>query len=298
MKNEDCLKYLSFMKHTTLIGFFVFFGIAFLFSKCRKVEPQSDIHPVVRVGDEILTTDDLRQVLPYDVRSEDSAALADDYINRWVSSKLFLRQAEENLTKEEKDVSQLLDEYRTSLLVNIYQQKMLEQKYSPLLSQEEIEVYYNEMQDNFKLQENIIKGFVMKVPLNVPGQKDVRKWCHSANPESLVHLENYCMQNARMYDSFVDSWMPFKKINANLPRPIKNEEWFLRYNRYYETTDVHFRYFLLVKDYMTTGGTAPLDYVEERIRAILLNKKRGEFIKGLEKELYNEALQKKIINFY
>lgn len=286
------------MKRFSFIFIFSLVGLVLLFYTCKHVDGEEEAREVVRVGDEVLTSRDLKQVLPRDVDDEDSAALADDYINRWVRNKLFLRQAESNLTEEEKDISQLLDEYRTSLLVNIYQQKMLEQKYSPLLSDEEIEGYYNEMQDNFTLQENIIKGFLLKVPLGAPNQGDVRRWCRSANSESLVELENYSLQNARMFDSFLDSWVPFQRVNAILPDPIRNEERFLRYNRYYETTDEDYRYFLLVTDNMSIGNTAPLSYVEDRIRAILLNKKRGEYIKSLEKELYDEALQKKIINFY
>ncbi|WP_462317691.1 hypothetical protein [Marinilabilia sp.] len=286
------------MKRFSFIFILSLVGLVLLFYTCKHVDGEEEAREVVRVGDEVLTSRDLKQVLPRDVDDEDSAALADDYINRWVRNKLFLRQAESNLTEEEKDISQLLDEYRTSLLVNIYQQKMLEQKYSPLLSDEEIEAYYNEMQDNFTLQENIIKGFLLKVPLGAPNQGDVRRWCRSANSESLVELENYSLQNARMFDSFLDSWVPFQRVNAILPDPIRNEERFLRYNRYYETTDEEYRYFLLVTDNMSIGNTAPLSYVEDRIRAILLNKKRGEYIKSLEKELYDEALQKKIINFY
>ncbi|MGQ1890345.1 hypothetical protein ACT29H_07860 [Thermophagus sp. OGC60D27] len=258
----------------------------------------SHAKPVVKVGEEVLTTDDLRQVLPRDVSDEDSAALADDYVNRWVTSKLFLRQAEANLSDEEKDVSQLLDEYRTSLLVNIYQQKMLKQKYSPLLSNEEIEKYYSEMQDNFKLQENIVRGMILKVPHDAPDLKEVRRWCRAIDSENMVKLENYGMQYAKMYHAFWDEWTPFQRINAILPNPVRNEERFLLYNRYFERTDENYRYLLVINDYMTIGNTAPLSYVEDRIRAILLNKKRAEFIKGLEHELYEDALQKKILNFY
>lgn len=286
------------MKFRTFTIFILFAGFSFMLLTCRDSSQEKAGSPVVRVGNEVLTDSDLKEVLPLDVNKEDSAALADEYVNRWVRSKLFLRQAESNLTDEEKDVSQMLDEYRTSLLVNKYQQKMLEQKYSPLLEHEEIEKYYNEMQDNFKLQENIVRGLMLKVPLNAPGQNDVRRWCRTADPESLVELENYSLQNARMYKMFLDTWVPFQRINANLPEPVRNEERFLRYNRYYETTDEQFRYFFLVTDYEFIGSIAPLSFVEERIKAILLNKKRGEFIKSLEKELYNEALEKKTINFY
>ncbi len=286
------------MKISTFVVGIAFASVSVLLFTCRNSNQESSGVSIVRVENEVLTSLDLRQVLPADVGSEDSAAMADDYVNRWVNSKLFLRQAELNLTDQEKDVSQLLDEYRTSLLVNIYQQKMLEQKYSPLLNNDEIQEYYEEMQDNFKLQENILQGIMIRIPLNAPNQNKLRRWFRSANTEDFVEIENYCIQYGQMHDSFLDSWIPFQRINANLPDPIKNEERFLLYNKYYETTDQKSRFFLLVTDYATIGNTAPLSYVEDRIKAILLNKKRGEFIKSLEKELYDEALQKKIINFY
>ncbi len=286
------------MKLKTLLILSLLVVVTALLLTCDRAKEELTSKAVVKVGSEVLTESDLKEVLPPDVNDEDSAALADEYINRWVRNKLFLRQAESNLTEEEKDVSQMLDEYRTSLLVNKYQQKMLEQKYSPLLKNEEIQQYYEQMQDNFTLQENIIKGLIMKVPLDAPGQNEVRRWCRSASSESLVQLENYSLQNARMYNVFLDTWVPFQRINANLPDPVRNEERFLKYNRYYETTDDQYRYFLLVTDSQFIGSIAPLAYVEERIKAILMNKKRGEFIKDLEKQLYEEALQQKNINFY
>ncbi len=286
------------MKIKSLFYLPVALVMIFLLLTCDQTEKGEGDEAVVKVGQDVLTQNDLKKVLPAGISREDSATLADEYVNRWVRNKLFLRQAETNLSDEEKDVNQMLDDYRTSLLVNIYQQKMLEQKYSPLLKDEEIVQYYEEMQDNFKLQENIIKGLLIKVPLDAPGQSDVRRWARSADPESLVQLENYSLQNARMFDVFLDAWTPFQRINGSLPEPVSNEERFLQYNRYYETTDDQSRYFLLVTDYHLIGNTAPLSFVEERIKAILLNKKRGEFIKGLEKELYDEALQRKIINFY
>jgi hypothetical protein len=43
---------------------------------------------------------------------------------------------------------------------------------------------------------------------------------------------------------------------------------------------------------------APLEFVESKIKAILLNKKRLEFIKQLESDLYEEALKNKSITFF
>lgn len=254
--------------------------------------------PLVSVGDEQLTHGELQAYIPANLATEDSAAIADEFVNRWVRNKLFLRQAEQNLTPGEKDVSLLLDEYRTSLLVHQYQEKMLEQKYSPLITSREVEGYYHEMQENFKLQENILKGAFLKVPRSAPDLSKVRRWMRGFTTENIVEMEAYAFQNARLFDQFLDYYVPFQRINGNLPVPLKNEARFLQYNKFYETGDDENLYFIAITDYHTAGSIAPLDYVEERIKAILLNKKRGAFIKNLEKELYEEALQEKIINFY
>lgn len=104
-----------------------------------------------------MTLGELMDAVPDNLADQDSIAIAEDYISRWVRTKLMLRQAEINLSEEEKNVDKLLEEYRTSLLVHMYQQKILEQKHSPLVTSREIEDYYTQMKDNFNLQESIIR---------------------------------------------------------------------------------------------------------------------------------------------
>jgi hypothetical protein len=260
-----------------------------------KKDPLS--HVIVTVDGVSLTMRDLRYAIPENIRYDDSVAIAEDFIGRWIRNKLMLRQAEMNLTASEKDVDQLLDEYRTSLLVHMYQQKMLEQKHSPLITSREIEAYYNDMKDNFNLQENIIKGVFIKVPKTAPNQSDLRQWYRSLTGEFLISLEAYSFQYARSYEQFLEHWIPFSRINTFLPEPVVNEDRFLRWSRHYETQDSLYNYYLAVHDYKLTGNTAPLEFVEERIKAILLNKKRIEFIQQLGIDLYEEALRDKIVSF-
>lgn len=286
------------MRDTTIRRFFVFVFLIATANSCKE-KPEDEMNrPLVTVDTHTLTVGELKKVLPDQLSSDDSVALAEDYISRWVKTKLMLRQAEINLTPQEKDVEQQLEDYRTSLLVHLYQQKILEQKHSPLVTSREIETYYNEMRDNFNLQENIIKGIFIKVPKEAPHQADLRKWYKAREGEDLINLEAYCFQNAKKYEVFVDNWIPFRRINGSLPEPIFNEERFLRYTPYYETEDSVYNYYLAIHENMLSGNTAPLNYVEERIKAILLNKKRGEFIQRLEQDLYEEALRDKIVDFH
>lgn len=272
---------------------------AYFFSTgCKKNGGDALSKPVVRVGDKILTQKELYDVIPDNISEDDSIIFAQDYLNRWIRSELLLRKAELNLTPEEKDVTKLLEEYRRSLLVHQYQQKMLQQKYSPMITSSEIKEYYDKMTGNFILNEAIIKGVFIIVPKNAPNVNDIRKWYKSNSPEDMVNMEAYCFHHAKKYEVFLDKWKAFDRINIMLPQPKTNEERFLKYNKYYEKSDSLYYYLLNVKEYKLPGEIAPLEYVEEKIKAILLNKKRIDFINKLESDLYEEGMIQKIIVFY
>ncbi len=273
-------------------------SVVIIFFGCRKKAEDPLEDPLVKVGDKVLTKHDLYDIIPDNISKDDSIIFAQDFMNRWIRSELMLRKAELNLSPEEKDVSKLLEEYRRSLLVNMYQQKMLQQKYSPKVTEQEIKNYYNSMPDNFILNEDIIKGVFIIVPRTAPEIWNIRKWYKSDDPDDLVKMEEYCFHNAKKYDVFFEKWKPFDEINSQLPRPVTNTGRFLKYNHHYEVSDTANYYFLNIRDYTLTKETAPLEYVEDRIKAILLNKKRLDFINKLESDLYEEGLKQKIIKFY
>ena len=268
------------------------------FGGCKHNEENPLDNPIVEVGDKALTKKELYDAIPDNIPKDDSTIFAQDFLNRWIRSELMLRKAELNLTPREKDVTKLIDEYRRSLLVHQYQQKMLLQKYSPLLTSVEITEYYEKMTDNFVLNENIVRSVFIIVPRSAPNLKDIRKWYKSDDAEHMVQMEAYCYQNAIKYDISLEKWRPFNELNLLLPRPISRTDRFLMYNHNYETSDSLNYYFLSIKDYKLAKETAQLEHVEDRIKAILLNKKRLDFINKLESDLYEEGLKQKIIEFY
>lgn len=267
-------------------------------SGCQQKSEKSVEVPLVTIGAWTLNSNQVEEILPEDISEDDSIALVEDYIGRWVKMRLFLHQAELNLTPQEKDIEELLDEYRTTLLVHLYQQKMLEEKHSPMISDEEILAYYNDMKDNFKLQNNIVQGVFLKVPKVAPNQDKLREWYKSKAPEDILNLEAYAFQFARKYDQFMEEWVSFSRINSSLPTPISNEESFLRWRDHYETSDSLYNYYFARYHYHLRGEQAPLAYVKDRVEAILLNKKRLEFINKLGDELYDDALRDKIVKFH
>ncbi len=278
----------------------IFIGIlaCLTFNRCSKISTSESSQAIASVDGKALTIGELQKAIPKNLSKNDSLAFTQNYISRWVKSSLLLRKAELNLSPEEKDVKQILEDYRASLLIHKYQQKLLLEKHSPLITNKEIEEYYNTMNENFILNEDIIKGIFIKIPRNAPNIAQLKKWYRSENPEDMVKLEEYCYLNAKNFDIFLDKWVTVDAISKLLPKPIPKNANFLKYNKFYEVSDSTSQYLVSFRDYHKTDEIAPIQYVTEKIKAILLNKKRIEFIQNLEEELYQEGLKQKVIKFY
>jgi hypothetical protein len=75
--------------------------------------------------------------------------------------------------------------------------------------------------------------------------------------------------------------------------PLKTDDIaaFLRNNRDAEISDDYFRYFLYVHDYKLSGDVSPLDFERENIRALVLNKRKKDFIDEKRQQFFTHAVE-------
>lgn len=280
------------------LNYIILIASALIISSCVKSPNDKLAKVVVRVDSKVLTVGDVSQAVPDNLSKEDSALFANDYIKRWVKTNLLLQRAELNLSPEEKDVDELLDEYRTSLLTYRYQTKLVEQKYSSTISEEEMRSYYNGQQENYKLWEPVVKGVFVKVAKSAPNLALVDSKYRSLRSSDLTDLEGYCFQNARKYSIFADQWVTLTSITDLLPTRIANIEEILKRDGYFTTVDLDFKYYIAIHDVHWVGEFAPYESVKDKIRALLVNKKRLEFIKNMEAEIYDDGVRSGNVEFY
>ena len=272
--------------------------LIFLLAQCSGVNRKQGQEPIARVFDKYLYPGDIRDILPSNISQADSVIIVRDFIEKWVKQQLLLYKAEMNLTEEEKIVDKQIENYRTSLLIYIYEQNLIEQKLDTLVDMTEIKEYYNENSSNFVLNDNMVKALFMQVPRTSPEIWKPRRWYRSENEEDIKNLENYCYQYATKYDYFNDSWIYFSEIEKILPVKIDNPEQYLKYRKYIEIKDSTYYYFVNIKDYRLIGTVSPLEVVSENIRNIIFNKRKISLIKELESEIYNDALNRNSFTIY
>ena len=270
---------------------------ALLFASCKEEILHRGKTPLVGVGKEYLYKEDVQRFYNANPPAADSAEYVNAYINRWIEEALFYHSALRNVPASD-EIESLVESYKRSLVLNIYQEALVEQQLQREISPGSVEAFYNDNGSLFELEESLAKGIFLKVPVNTPKLNQLRGWCKNRSEENLENLEKYGFVNNVTYEYFADSWRRLSEIADGAP--VGEEELLQRLRR---TTDLEFRdkqfvYFVSVDSVIGKGEAKPLEMVEGEIRELLVNNLKANFIKEKKRSIYNEALEKGNIQFY
>lgn len=277
--------------------FFSILIVSLIFNACKNGETAKE-KPVAKVLDKYLYLEEIKDIIPNNSTKEDSLLLSRSYINQWITKQLLLHNAELNLTAKEKDITKLVNDYRTSILIYRYKQKLLEQKLRIAINEYDIEEYYNKYKFNFTLNHNIVKALYIKLPKNAPGLDRLKKLYKSEKTNDLEELEDYCILNATKFDNFNEEWIQAETLFNRIPIEISNKEKYLKKISLIEVEDEEYIYFVKIKEYKLRNNIAPYEYVRDDIKEILKNKRKIEFESKLEKELNQDAKEKNLFIIY
>ena len=276
---------------------YFFFLLLAGFVSCHLIMDSEKV-PLAKVGERVLYLDDLQSVLPAGLSSDDSMMMAEDYIKKWIMNELLVKKAEENLSPAQKDLSKELMEYRNSMLTYRYKMELMFQRLDTVVSDSEISAYYELHKDNFVLNKNIVKAIFIQIPSEVSRPEQVKVFCEQVSDDNLKELQEYCLRYAITYDLYVDNWVELEQIARNLPEPITDENRFLRRNATIEMRDKDFYYLLCVIDYRLASNLAPVEYVEENIKSLIINRRRIDFLKKIEDDVYIEGIRNNKFKLY
>lgn len=264
--------------------------IVLAFASCKQQQVKT---PLAQVGDKFLYMEDIREVLPDKLSEADSTLWVDDFIKKWVESELLVLNAEQNLPEAQKDVSKELKEYRNSLLTYRYKKELMAQKMDTVITDNAIHSYYEAHKNDFILKDDIVKAIYMKVPKELAEPDKIKKLCLDDNPQKLQELDEYGIRYAKSYDRFEDNWIKASQILAQMPKEIGDLERFLRRNKFIESDDTDYYYFICIRSFRFEGENAPIEYVETSIKNILLNQRKINFLKKIDADVYKEGLESK-----
>lgn len=276
--------------------FFMVF-VAFSCSGSGAADADRALNPIVTVGDKTLYQADLDEVIPIGLSAEDSTAAVKSYIDMWVNDQLIYNKALQNIINK-KDIDELVESYKKSLITSSYQEQLLKEYFSKSVSENELKTYYEQNKDKFKLEDNIIKGLYLKIPVNSKQLANFQKWYKQGNDAAIENIEKNTLQNAVAYEYFYDKWVGLVDVLENMPPAVTDEKIFLQRNKNLELRDSSFVYLLNIKEYELAGSEAPYDYVKGQLSEMYMEQKKADYLQQVKKDLYDKAVSDEEIKFY
>ncbi|MGK0411895.1 MAG: hypothetical protein ACJA1B_000083 [Polaribacter sp.] len=238
------------------------------------------------VNTEKLFRTDLKDVLPNNISKEDSIVLVKGYINDWAIKQLLLKKAETNSSLEDVDeINTLVKDYKESLLINSYKERLIKQKLDTVINEDEIEAFYSENKENFKLNTELLKIKYLHFDNNIINKNEFINLFKSDEIEDIEALEK--QQLSFKYYQFNDSiWTQVDKVLLKLPLSKEN---LLKKTKFIQKQDSLGLYLAAIKDVLVRNDIAPLSYIKPTIKQMILHKRKIEFIREIEKILVKDA---------
>ncbi len=269
-----------------------------LFFSCQFFGLEKKINhtekPLATVYNASLFKRDIIDLIPRGLSKVDSVLIVKSIINNWAIQQLFKKKAEENLSKQENEsYARLVQDYKQSLLVNGYKERLVQQQLDTVIFDEEVEKYYNDNKANFRLNEELIKIKYLHFGKELLDQKKITKQFKSTKYEDLISLENQEL-NFKAINLNDSTWIRVEDVLLKIPKFREDSrEILLKKTKFIQKEDSLGLYLVAVKNVLKRNDIAPLNYITPTIKQMILHKRKLELIRDIEKTLINDAIQNK-----
>ena len=267
--------------------------VFFCFFSCQN---SSSDKIIAEVYDYKLFYEDILDDLPLYVT--DTNSYISNFIDNWVSEKVLLNQALINISDNSEEMDNKISNYRNSLLIYEYQQKLIDQNFDTSIVNDEIIKYYDDNINMFKLDQDIFKGRYIIIDKNAPNLKSLYKLFRSNDDSDIDEMISYCMMYASEYYVNDSTWSTYNSIKQKFPKSVSPVSIFYSKRKYDVFKEDNFIYLLSIKDYKFKGNISPFSVEKQKIKSLIINRNKMKYLEMIENELIQNGKLSNNIKIY
>ncbi|GAA3784641.1 peptidylprolyl isomerase [Corallibacter vietnamensis] len=280
--------------------YYILLALVSLTSCTYFYKQDDDRVPIARVNESYLYHDDIKDLIKEDaISKEDSIVKVTNFINRWATQQLLVAGAERNLAENtQNEFNKLAKEYKNDLYATAYLEALVARSIDTVVTQEEAKAYYDENKEIFKLNEDLVKFRYINIDENRLDFSQVKEQFKRYNNKDKRTLDSIAIQ-FKSYSLNDSIWIKTNQIISKI-QVINNEnkDELLKKSNFIQLKDSLGLYLMQINDVLLRNSTAPLEYVKPTIDQIVINKRKLELIKELEKDITKDAIKNKQFEIY
>jgi len=236
--------------------------------KSKTEEFQFDRTKVARVGNYFLYDEDLSGVIRENMSPEDSLEACNFFVNDWVKNRLLLTKSHEYLPEDLAEINRQAQEYKESLMIYLYETRLIQQNLDTLVTDDEVETYYAENEKNFVLRNPIVNVKYFIVKPESPQIDSVKYWMRNLDDYHLEKLNDYGFQYARKFN-VEGEWLELNDFAKQFPINSLNPRQYAQQKRLVELKDDKSIFLLQLDGFISENEVAPLAFKRKEIEKII-----------------------------
>lgn len=274
-------------------------ALSFFVLSCVYFKETDDRVPIARVNDSYLYEDDIKDLIAEGTSEEDSTLIVNGFINRWATQRLLIEGALLNLPiNKQEDFNKLVTQYKNDLFTKAYLDALVNKNINTTVTLDQAKEVYENNKETFKLNEELVKFRYISLPQNALNRSDVEKRFKRYNQEDKRYLDSISVQ-FKTYSLNDSIWIKVSQIVEKVPVVNSdNKKELLKKSNFLQLKDSLNLYLMQINDVLFQNDYAPLEYVKPTIDQIVINKRKLELIKLLEKDITKDAIKNKQFEIY
>ena len=240
-------------------------------------------------GESQLFGSDVARVVPENLTPEDSVAFTEKFIKDWLVRQIILEAAENGLSDEQLSFDQMVEEYSNSLKIHAFEEEWLKQKLDTVVSDMEIQKYYEDNISNFELKQFLVKIKFTSVGAYYRQLPALKKLFYSDRPEDIVRWQQACVTAGATHFLSEEEWMTWDEFLKQVPLDIVDVAAFLKRQRPLEFEKGELLYLIRFMEYKLSGSVSPIEFERDRIINLILNRRKRLLLDQMRNDLYAKA---------
>lgn len=272
------------------VNSFLLFFTLFLSSCGTGKEEEKDGEVLAEAYGESLSRSEMRERMPASITQQDSERVAETAVRNWVRERVLMRMAEDELSRDQKDLRKRIDAYRRSLIIHLLERERVREELDSNVEESEIETYYRENKKEFVLDEAILKG--VHVQLKKDSIRYLSRFMRALRKDSTERSEllgPLCRDHALHCNSEGEEWVRLQHFLTRSPIDVEDRGSFLEKRRV-QRYDKKDRIFLIrILDHRSVRDTAPPSMVEGKVKRMIINERKRSIVDRLHKNAFLDA---------
>lgn len=275
----------------------VYLLLLVLGSACSSGEDKGKL--LAKVGEAELYQTDLNYLFRNrEMSSQDSAALLKVKVDEWVEEQILVQEASKDATVDVEDAEARAERFKNELIIHQLMESRVDEGLDTVVTMVEIKKYYKSHEEEFQLNDYLVKVLYMKVPFDAPDIDKISSAYKLRRDSDIEDLLIYAPIYAANFYYDEENWIYFDDLLKEIPlTDIKKDRFIMKRSKIRFEEAGHY-YFLNIIDYKLKNTLSPIEFEVDNIRNRILNKRVSELRESIKNDIIKSAHEKGDVEIY